>query len=131
MLCVLDIEIGDTEAEKERAAHELCHCFEIAMSRARREVKSLPPLFKSGVKYKSQDPRACAFVNPKEVMKRGGGDCKQLVLWRIAELRNAGHNAMPRIVWLNGKKGLTAHAQLRHPDGTIEDPSYNLGMKPL
>jgi hypothetical protein len=132
MLVVLDIEIGGTEAEKTRAAHEICQCIEVAVSRARREVaaKKVPHLFKSGVKYVQQDPRACAMRPPSEVMKRGGGDCKQLVLWRIAELRESGVHATPRIIWLADKKGLRAHAQVRLPDGSTEDPSYNLGMKP-
>lgn len=130
MLCIVDI---DTE-NKELAAKLLCDLFEIAMPRAMAEVKRLPPLYKSGVKYISQDPRACAFRSPKEVFERGGGDCKQLVLWRIAECRNAGIHATPRIIWLNGKDKLIAHAQVRHPKGhepkgDIEDPSYNLGMK--
>jgi len=132
MLVVLDIEIGGTEAEKTRAANEICQCIEVAVSRARREVKArkVPPLFNSGVKYVTQDARACALRPPSEVHKRSGGDCKQLVLWRIAELRESGVHATPRIMWLKDKRGLRAHAQVRLPDGSIEDPSYNLGMKP-
>jgi hypothetical protein len=132
MLVVLDIEIGGTEAQKEQAALEICQCIEVAMSRARREVKArkVPHLHKSGVKYVAQDSRACALRPPTDVLKRGGGDCKQLVLWRIAELRESGVHATPRIIWLADKKGLRAHAQVRLPDGSTEDPSYNLGMKP-
>lgn len=133
MLVVLDIEIGSTEAEKERAALEICQCIEVAMSRARREIRSgrIPPLHKSGVKYVPQDSRACALRPPSEVLKRQGGDCKQLVLWSIAEHREAGVNSKPRIIWLADKKGLRAHAQERMPDGSINDPSFNLGMKEL
>ena len=127
MLCVLDIDTSN----QEEAAKEVCGLIEWAMSRAQREAKKLPPLFKAGVKYVSQNPKACAFRTPLDVFKRGGGDCKQLVLWRIAELRNHGQHATPRIIWLAGKQGLEAHAQVRLPDGTIEDPSYNLGMKAL
>lgn len=127
MLCVLDIETSN----QEEAAKLVCSLIELAMPRAQREAKTLPPLFKSGVKYVSQDPKACAFRTPRDVFTRGGGDCKQLVLWRIAELRNSGQHATPRIIWLNDKRGLQAHAQLRLPDGSIEDPSYNLGMKAL
>jgi hypothetical protein len=129
MLCIVDVEIGKTEQEKARAAKEICDIIEIALPRAMREASKLPPLYKAGVKYIRQPPQACAFRPPKDVAERKGGDCKQLVLWRIAELRNAGVKATPRIIWLNGKDGLRAHAQVRLPDGTIEDPSQTLGMK--
>ena len=129
MLCILDIEVGKTEEEKANAAKDICRVFELAIPRARKEAAKLPPLYKAGVKYIKQPPQACAFRPPKDVHERKGGDCKQLVLWRIAELRNAGVNATPRIIWLAEKAGLRAHAQVRLPDGTIEDPSYTLGMK--
>lgn len=126
MLCVLDIDTAD----KDKAAELLIQLFELCTPRAQAEAKVLPPLYKAGVKYLSQDPRACAFRYPKEVYERKGGDCKQLVLWRIAECRNGGHKCTPRIIWLAQSDKLVAHAQLRHPDGSVEDPSYNLGMKP-
>lgn len=127
MLVILDIDTSN----QEQAALEVCEALEVAMSRARREVKAkkVPHLYAAGVKYIPQNPKACAMRPPTEVYKRGGGDCKQLVLWRIAELRESGIHATPRIIWLNAKQGLRAHAQLRLPDGTIEDPSFNLGMK--
>lgn len=137
MLCIVDVEIGSSEAEKTRAADELCALFELCMARAQRECKTLPPLYqkdgrgKYRMKYISQPKEACAFRTPKEVEARGGGDCKQLVLRRLGELRNAGVKATPRIIWLAGVSGLRAHAQIRHPDNSIEDPSVILGMKPL
>jgi len=127
MLCVVDI---DTTNQAE-AAELLIRLFELNMARAQREAKALPPLYKSGVRYVSQDPRACAYRTPQEVYDRKGGDCKQLVLWRMAECRNAGHHCTARIIWLNQAGKFVAHAQLRHPDGSIEDPSYNLGMTPV
>jgi len=135
LLCIVDIEIGSTEAEKERAANELCQLFELCLPRAQREVKSLPPLYqkdkrgKYRLKYIPQPKEACAFRMPKEVDERGGGDCKQLVLRRLAELRNAGIKAMPRVMWIREVKGFRAHALIRHPDNNIEDPSVILGMK--
>lgn len=131
MLVVLDIEIGSTEAEKTLAAEAICQCMEIAITRARREIRKgkIPHLYKSGVKYIKQDPKACAMRTPSEVLKRGGGDCKQLVIWSIAENREAGINSTPRIIWLADKKGLRAHAQERMPDSTIHDPSHHLGMR--
>jgi len=129
MLCVVDVEIGSSEAEKARAADELIALFEFSMARARREAAKLPPLYMAGVKYVPQPKEACAFRPPADVHKRRGGDCKQLVLWRIAELRNTGEHATPRIIWVADKAGFRAHAQVRRVNGDIEDPSYNLGMK--
>lgn len=128
-MCVIDVPIGTTEAEKTRAAEVLCQLFEIALPQAQLEAKKLPPLYKSGVKYISQAPNACAFRCPQDVYDRKGGDCKQLVLWKLAELRNAGEPAKPRIIWLADKAGLRAHAQVRRADRSIEDPSMVLGMK--
>lgn len=125
MLVVIDVDTTD----KEKAAKEICALIEHCLPKAMAEAKELPPLYKSGVKYVSQDPRACAMRSPKEVHERTGGDCKQLVIWRIAELRNAGVKATPRIIWLTEAEKLTAHAQVRHPNGEIEDPSHSLGMK--
>lgn len=102
------------------------------MARARREVHLVPRLYQSGVKYLRQNPRACEFRQPLDVYKRGGGDCKQLALWRIAELRELdGENATPRVMWMNEKVGLEAHALVRRADGTLEDPSLLLGMPDL
>lgn len=126
MLCVIDIDTSHQES----AALQLCSLIELVMTQARREVAALPDLYKSGAKYIPQPSAACAFRSPKDVHSRKGGDCKQLVVWRIAELREkARENATPRIIWLADKKGLSAHAQVRRADGTIEDPSLILGMR--
>lgn len=125
MLVVFDIDTSD----QTKAAKEVCDVIELLMPRAMSEVRGLPPLYKSGVKYQTQDPRAVAMRYPRDVYERKHGDCKQLVLWRIAEHRVGGVNAKPRIIWLAEKNELVAHALIRLPDETTEDPSYNLGMK--
>ena len=126
MLAVLDIDTSD----QKKAAELVCAVLELAVDRARQEIrtKSVPHLYNSGVKYAKQNPAACAFRTPTDVFARKQGDCKQLVLWRIAELREAGEDAKPRIMWIADKKGLRAHAQVRRANGTIEDPSQLLGM---
>jgi hypothetical protein len=127
MLCVIDIDCTDREA----AAKKVCALLELALDDARLEVRTgkVPHLYKAGVRYVPQSKDACAFVKPSVVMARKGGDCKQLVLWRLAELREAGINATPRILWVENVSGFRAHAILRHPNGRSEDPSLNLGMK--
>ena len=128
MLCILDVDTTD----QRQAALDVAAIIEVAMSTARREVAApgFPMLYRSGVRYRSQDATACAFRGPKSVLERGHGDCKQLVIWRLAELRNAGEHATPRIIWLPEKSGLRAHALIRRENGTTEDPSVELGMKP-
>jgi hypothetical protein len=127
VLCVLDIDTTD----QQRAALAVCALLELSLDRARAEIRSgaVPPLYKSGVKYVSQPKSTCAFIPPSEVFRRKGGDCKQLTLWRLAELREAGEYATPRVIWIPEPKGFKAHALLRRKDGRIEDPSVNLGMK--
>jgi hypothetical protein len=54
--------------------------------------------------------------------------------WRVAELIHAGVAAKIRVQWrarrnADGTQGRKYfHIVVRHPDGTIEDPSAKLGM---
>jgi hypothetical protein len=127
MLVVYDIDTKDREA----AAKLLCAQAELLAPTAARDIKAnkVPPLYKSGVKYHRQNPRACAFRLPSDVRSRKHGDCKQLVLWRLGELLNAGEKATARVLWINNKTGLQAHILIRRADGNLEDPSVALGMK--
>jgi hypothetical protein len=90
-----------------------------------------PPLYKSGVRYREEDPSkgfeefACIPI----VITRGWGDCDDLAPWRCAELREAGEKAKIRIQWKkqgNGQK--LFHIVVRRENGNIEDPSLILGM---
>lgn len=134
MLCVIEIDCTD----RVKAAKQICQLTMLAVDDARSEIRSgrVPKLYQSGIRYVSQSPKACCFKTPLQVIKAKGGDCKQLVIWRIAELLEAGEPVTPRVLWVeedaNGKpvKGFRAHEQLRRADGTIEDPSVILGMKP-
>jgi hypothetical protein len=133
MLCVFELDTTDTSDEaRKRQAQLLCDVTMLLVPAAMRDIQAgkVPPLYKSGVKYARQNPSACAFKWPSMVRKAKNGDCKQLVLWRLAELHLAGETkATPRLMWLNNRKGLQAHIQIRRADGTTEDPSVNLGMK--
>lgn len=69
------------------------------------------------------------FRDIPAVIENGGGDCDNISAWRVAELRNAGIQAMPYITWRRrGDGGMTYHALVRWPDGSSEDPSLILGM---
>lgn len=86
---------------------------------------SLPPLYKSGVRYALEPNHGKGtdeFAMPPVVYQRRWGDCDDLVIWRIAELRAAGVAASCRAVWV----GSRVHVTVRHPNGQIEDPAKNL-----
>jgi hypothetical protein len=129
MLIVFELDTKN----KEQAAELLCALTLLLVPEAVADIRKgkLPPLYRSGVKYNKQNPQACAFRMPSDVKKRRNGDCKQLVLWRLAELAASGEKATPRVMWLNDRKGLQAHILIRRADGDLEDPSVNLGMKGL
>jgi hypothetical protein len=106
----------------------------------RRRGRPLPTLYESGVVYMREPWQDFEeFADVLTVLRRGWGDCDDLVAWKVAELREDGFFATPRIYWR--PKSSTMHAQLRHPPrcmcpmcrgrfekGKIEDPSRLLGM---
>jgi hypothetical protein len=114
----------------------------------------IPPLYKSGVRYKEDPPGEENWKDCLAVMKDGHADCDRLVSWRVAELRAQGIQADPIIKWQQVPKetmiGL-GHPPHMVPDNGIsmvhvcvgfpgwqkyglennplvEDPSKNLGM---
>lgn len=70
------------------------------------------------------------FLDYPRLLKRGKGDCNELVPVRIAELWRAGILASPYLVkaGANGRGGISYHAVVLWPDGSSEDPSLILGM---
>jgi hypothetical protein len=94
----------------------------------------IPELYRAGIRFQNE-PWAGKFENIASVavvIKRGWGDCDDLVAWRIGELRNQGIQATARIYWRThdtprGPMRLY-HVEVRHPNGEIEDPSRLIGM---
>jgi hypothetical protein len=69
------------------------------------------------------------FLDIPGLMRRGKGDCNELVPMRVAELWNAGIAASPYLTKApNDKGGWTYHAIVLWPDGSSEDVSLILGM---
>jgi len=118
------------------------------MREARQRGRPLPPLYRSGIRY-AVEPwggKCEEFADVLTMLKRGWGDCDDLVGYRVAELQESGINADVRLYWRffrNGKRvpesevtggtmppGVTMmmHCEVRHPDGRIEDPSRFLGL---
>lgn len=92
---------------------------------------NIPKLYSSGVRYRLEEPNTEEFVDLAEILRRGWGDCAQLVAWRMAELIRAGEKwPDARFVWkLNPVTGQRYfHVVVRRADGRIEDPSVRLGM---
>jgi hypothetical protein len=93
----------------------------------------LPQLYRSGVRYARevcrarQVPGACErFLSAAQCYAERVGDCDDLACWRAAELIRAGDRAARAFVI---RSSVGFHIQVRHGDGTIEDPSRVLGMK--
>ena len=100
----------------------------------------LPPLYRSGVRYSLEPGHGSGvedFALPPDVLRRGVGDCDDLVIWRLAELWQRYHpTVLPGLIaagtvphciaeWQFGE----LHVLIRMPDGSTEDPSALLGMK--
>ena len=127
MICLLRIPVPQSVAGRTRAGHETCKLLDLATDIAMR-LPAPPPLYEAGVRFIPQRPGVQDFRLPLDTYRSGGGDCKMLVVWRLAELRRAGERATPNIIWKRVPGGWQAHARVRRADGTVEDPSIELGM---
>lgn len=105
----------------------------------------VPPLYASGVFYKEDPPGEENWGDVYYCLSKGHADCDRLVIWRVAELQEAGIDAKPVIKWQHltraqaiavgypaawvCEEGLwIVHCSVQWPDGSIEDVSKNLGM---
>lgn len=105
------------------------------------QTRRLPSLYQSGIRYIREsdvnDPHVGEFPTKVErwqladiLNRTKRGDCEDLCLYRVGELRAQGQPARFRITSREiapGKKLL--HVTLVHSNGHIEDPSARLGMK--
>lgn len=94
-----------------------------------RQMPRLPTIYESGVRYKRegrdrQGNRIEDWRTVVEILQNGGGDCEDLVGYRVAENLEKKIACRP---WLR-KRGRMWHVLVRYPDGRIEDPSLKLGM---
>lgn len=87
----------------------------------------LPKLHASGVRYQMEPEGRERWQLPEETYWRKEGDCEDLASWRAAELVVSGEDPQARafIRWL--RPGLM-HCLVLRADGSIEDPSKELGM---
>lgn len=89
-----------------------------------------PPIYRAGVRYiDDSDARFDAFKGISFVLYEGGGDCDDLVPWRVAELRrrNVPARCMAHVT-RDSDGNMLCHALVRVGNET-EDPSKILGMR--
>jgi len=106
--------------------------------------KNYPLLYDSGIFYRTIPP-ARQWYDIPTLLKVGYGDCKNLVAYRVAELKHYYNiDTKPCIKWKFIKEDrdghplidadgdpltiLLIHVMVLWPNGTIEDPSKILGM---
>jgi hypothetical protein len=91
---------------------------------------AFPPLYESGVRYKTE-PRD-VWRHAGDVLGERWGDCEDLSAYRAAELRVSGEDPGARVTTYESGPH-RYHAVVTRGDGTIEDPSRELGMgaKPM
>lgn len=91
------------------------------------DERGLPDVYASGVRYQREHPGRERWKNVAECIATGTGDCEDLATWRAAWLRV--HAAEPaRAIAVPGGPN-TIHIVVQRADGTIEDPSADLGME--
>lgn len=121
------IRVGFEVKAKRQSLFRLLNAL-VDLDRHELRTYKLPPLYKSGVRYKKElklPGRPEEWKTITQILRDKSGDCEDLAAWRVSELKEKGINAM---IWLK-KRGHYWHVVVRYPDGTIEDPSARLGMK--
>lgn len=99
---------------------------------AYRHDSSLPSIYQAGVVYRREPPGHEQFCDVARVLRRGHGDCEDLscavAAWRV---ERTGELCKPRITWkpldASGRRWLY-HITVSRADGSVEDPSRELGM---
>jgi hypothetical protein len=89
-------------------------------------VTRLPSIYRSGVRYKREPSDVWRHVI--DVQRSGWGDCEDLAAARVAELRVSGEDPGAYVhVYQSAPRRY--HAVVARHDGSIEDPSWILGMR--
>jgi hypothetical protein len=107
------------------------------------QQKPYPPLYDAGVRYIREDGTE-EWLDIPHIIAAGGGDCEDLVCWRIAEIRHGGGYAGPYVRYRFIDGHFHYHCLVQHyrrvlrkvngqPVETFvptekEDPSRKLGM---
>jgi hypothetical protein len=119
MALALTVDLGSPSKEAVQALIEgLTLVNQVVM---RQSGKRWPSLRAAGVRYRRTDSwQVCGML-----LARKYGDCKDLVAYEAARLRELGHRVTIRLT----RTDSTWHVQIRLPDGRVFDPSRELGMR--
>jgi hypothetical protein len=90
---------------------------------------NFPPLYSSGVVYQPEPPGEEDWKDLVGCLRDGWGDCEDLACWRVAEYRKRGIHAVPEMYDRQIDCIRLIHVLCRLPDGRLEDPSKQLGMR--
>jgi len=95
-----------------------------------RENPRVPLLYETKpiIHYQAEPPGEEKWLTVPWVLACNAGDCEDLACWRAAELQLRGENAQPTWSSKMTPSGELYHIQVMRGDGTIEDPSWLLGM---
>jgi hypothetical protein len=89
-----------------------------------------PWLYASGVSYAEDDEGSERWTDIPETLARRVGDCKDLVAWRLAEIRvREREAAFPLVTFERAGRRVKFHVVVRRSDGRIEDPSRELAVR--
>ena len=95
-----------------------------------RDHPDTPLLYQSGVVYMEEPPGAEDWQDIPVSRALRWADCEDLACWRAAELRVRGVKAKPIFTRETQADGTQLfHIQVQLPDGSVEDPSRQLGMR--
>jgi len=121
------LPLGDIEIAR-AALLGLQSADEVILRRAAARGRPLPPLYRSGVRYRLEAPGTESWDTADRCLRRGWGDCEDLAAWRAAELRVSGGDPRAHVTIVPTSQARQWHAVVRRGDGRLEDPSRRLGM---
>lgn len=122
------IPMGLPRKQSERALLLLLEAM-VNIARMELRMNRLPPLYRAGVRYVREENTE-DWKDPVNVFKDKEGDCEDLSIWRVAELRNNHKKASPYIRYRVDPITDTYiyHVLTQRASGRLEDPSLILGM---
>lgn len=116
-------------AENERELSNLLEVFTQANTRYLKDHPEVPHPYESGVYYQRETKGLEHWLGVEALLARGFGDCEDLAAYLAAWLR-ARRGVAARVGLVEYRKGSRRwyHAIVRLPDGSVLDPSAELGM---
>ena len=116
------IAIGTNPAEIRAAVLGLA-----AISLAQMQASPLPRLYSGQIRYVREPANRERWQTARETSERGAGDCEDLAAYRVAELHLLGEPGATIAVRVINPE--LYHIVVRRKDGSMEDPSSQLGMR--